>query len=349
MRADVRSASCASRRTTATLLLLAALGLWPGAAHGQSQSPGDAAFATRPRTVTGARGAPPDAATVELDAAVVNLDVRVSDADGRKLTALTQRDFEVYENGRRQQIVHFRPISAPLNLVILLDLSGSTREKVEEIKRAALAFVDSLDAQNNIAVAAFTRKFLLVSSFTTDRALLRQRISELESRDAGTAYYDSLWTALELFDEVEPARRAVVVLTDGVDNTLSDPGTYDSKHEFEEVLDRAVRSETTMFPIYFDTEYETVVKRGLGNHDAYVTARHQLDQLAQGTGGAVFRADRVGDLDAAYRRVAEELQAVYSLAYESSNPNRDGSWRDIEVRVRRPDAVVRARPGYRAR
>jgi VWFA-related protein len=326
----------------------------------RAEAPVDAAgFAmTRPRSVAQTRAAGLDAppagevdndARLELNALLVSLDVRVSDATGQKFTTLTEKDFEIFENGRRQDLVHFMPITAPVNLVLLLDLSGSTKDKMDAMKQAALAFIDSLNAQHNIAVAAFTRRFLLVSSFTTDKGLLGQRVMDLKNRDSGTAYYDSLWTALELFDEVESGRRAIVVLTDGVDNTLSDPGEYSSKHDFEELLDRAVRSETTVFPIYFDTEYEVVVQRGLGSHEAYKTARRQLDQLARETGGTLFRADRVGDLENAYRRVADELHAIYSLAYESSNPKRDGTWRAIEVKVRRGDAIVRTRPGYYAR
>jgi VWFA-related protein len=318
--------------------------------------PDDVSGMTRPRSVRRARADAPDTAaadagdaTLELNAMLVNLDVRVSDSAGQNLTTLTKNDFQVFENGRRQELVHFRSISAPVNLVLLLDLSGSTKDKMDQIRRAAVTFVDGLNPQNNVAVAAFTRKFLLVSSFTTDRALLKQRIMDLENRDSGTAYYDSLWTALELFDEVEGGRRVVVVLTDGVDNTLSDPGDYESRHSFEETLARAVAGETTVFPIYFDTEYEVVVQRNLGSHEAYRTARKQLDQLAQQTGGVVFRADRVGDLESAYRRVTAEVQSIYSIAYESSNPKRDGGWREIEVKVRRNDAIVKARRGYQAK
>lgn len=316
----------------------------------------DVSGMTRPRSVRRARAdgldpAAPDAgdATLELNAMLVNLDVRVSDAAGQNLTTLTKNDFQIFENGRRQELVHFRSISAPVNLVLLLDLSGSTKDKMDQIRRAAITFIDGLNPRNNIAVAAFTRKFLLVSSFTTDRALLKQRIIDLENRDSGTAYYDSLWKALDLFDEVEGGRRVVVVLTDGVDNTLSDPGDYRSKHSFEQTLSRAVAGETTVFPIYFDTEYEVVVQRGLGSHEAYRTARKELDQLARETGGVVFRADRVGDLESAYRRVTAEVQSIYSIAYESSNPKRDGAWRDIEVKVRRNDAIVKSRRGYHAR
>ena len=247
------------------------------------------------------------------------------------------------------EIVDFRPITEPINLVLLLDLSGSTREKVDEIRRDAVAFIDSLNPNTNVAVAAFTRRFLLVSPFTTDRALLRERVMNLENRDSGTAYYDSLWQAIELFDDVEGRRRALVVLTDGVDNTLSDPGEYDSKHSFEQVLDLAVRHEATVFPIYFDTEYDVVVRRGLGTHEACVTARRELERLARDTGGALFRSDRTDDMESAYRRVSAELQSIYSIAYESSNPKRDGSWRSIEVKVRRDDAVVKARQGYRSK
>lgn len=324
-----------------------------GGAPGSPRAP--AAEATRPRRARATTADVPvavgavDDAPVELDASLVNLDVRVTDATGAMLTNLTEQDFQIFENGKPQPLVHFQPIAAPVNLVLLLDLSGSTKEKVEEIKRAALTFVDSLGTQNSIAVAAFTRKFLLVSSFTSDRALLRQRVSELQARDSGTAYYDSFWTALELFEEIGGGRRVVVVLTDGVDNTLSDPGQYTTRHAFAEMLDLAVRTETTVFPIYYDTEYDVVVKRGLASHEAYVTARRELDRLARETGGTVFRADRTGDLESAYRQVSDEVRSIYSVAYESSNPKRDGAWRTIEVRVRRPGAIVKARPGYNAR
>ena len=286
---------------------------------------------------------------VRIDTHLIHLNVRVADPSGKLLPDLKQDDFLVSENGVRQEIAHFEPVTAPVNLVLLLDLSGSTRDRMKVMKRAARKFVDTLSPDTRIAVAAFTRKFMVVSNFTLDRKLLKDRIDDVKNFHSGTAFYDSMWAALDLFQEAGGKRKAVVVLTDGVDNSLSHDD-YEPRHPFDDLLARLTQEEVTVYPIYFDTEYEAVVRRrGNDTHEAYVTARRQLQQVSDSTGGTLFKAERAEDLEGVYQRVASELQALYSISYYPKDKDYDGGWRAVSVQVTRAPAQVRAKPGYYAK
>jgi Ca-activated chloride channel homolog len=292
---------------------------------------------------------PEPVTAIKVDVRLVNLNVKVTDQAGRPFPDLQKEHFLVFEDGIQQTVSYFEPVTAPTHLLLLLDLTGSTREKMKIILKAAARFVDTLGPQDNIAVAAFTQRFLLVSNFTHDRSLLKNRIHALKNRGSGTAFYDAMWSALDLFDEVQASRKAIVVMTDGVDSSLSNPDEYPAKHQFEDLLARAAERDSTIYPVYLDTEYDVVVRRGMDSHAAYVKAFKQLEALVEQTGGTMFRSDRVEDLEGAYQRVASELRTLYSLGYTSSNAHRDGRWRKIEVKVDRAGAVARTRPGYYAK
>jgi len=288
---------------------------------------------------------------IKLEARLVNLNVKVSDAQGKTLPVLKKEDFVVLEDGVRQELSYFEPVTAPLNIVLLLDLSGSTEKKIKIIKNAAQKFVDSLKASDRIAVAAFERRFFIISNFTTDHKLLKDRIGEIKNRHSGTAYYDAMWSTLDLLDEAKATRKAVVVLTDGVDNSLDHPeeAEYDPKHGFDELLSRVVESDATIYPLYLDTEYETLGSRGRSGHDAYVIARKQLQALADQTGAMMFKADRAEDLEGVYQQIAAELHSLYSMAYTPKVVRRDGKWRKISIDVELPGAKVRTKRGYYAK
>lgn len=286
---------------------------------------------------------------VRIDTHLIHLNVRVADPSGRLLPDLKREDFLLSEDGVRQEIAHFEPVTAPVNLVLLLDLSGSTKDRMKVMKKAARKFIDTLSPDTRIAVAAFTRKFMVISNFTGDRKLLKDRIAGVRNFHSGTAFYDSMWAALDLFQEAEGKRKAVVVLTDGVDNSLSHDD-YEPRHPFGDLLARVTQEEVTVYPIYFDTEYEAVVRRrGDDTHEAYVTARQQLQQVSDSTGGTLFKAERAEDLEGVYQRVASELQALYSISYYPKDKDYDGGWRAVSVQVTRAGSQVRAKPGYYAK
>lgn len=288
---------------------------------------------------------------LKLEARLVSLNVKVTDASGKTLPALRKEDFVVYEDDVSQELFHFEQVSAPLNIVLLLDLSGSTSHKMKIIKKAAQKFVDSLRPDDNIAVAAFTRRFFVISNFTTNHKQLKDRIDDIKNRHSGTAYYDAMWATMNLLDEAGGTRKAVVVMTDGVDNSLDHPddSDYTPKHGFDELLARIEEADATIYPIYFDTEYETIGRQGRSGHDAYATARKQLERLADQTGAALFKAERAEDLEAVYKQVAAELHSLYSIAYTPKTLRKDGQWRKIGVAIKLPGAKVRTRRGYFAR
>jgi VWFA-related protein len=296
--------------------------------------------------------AKPDSAgldVVKIDSRMVNLNVKVTDSTGKLIPDLRKEDFEVFENNVRQEVVQFEPVTSPVNVVLLLDLSGSTHDRWKMIKKAAKKFIETLNPNTPIAVAAFTRRFLLVSDFTLDKKLLKDRVDDTKNLRSGTAFYDATWSTLDLFKEVKERRKAIVVMTDGVDNSISSD-EYEARHPFDELLARITQDEVTIYPIYFNTEFEVTVKmHGQDTHESYLIARKQLQTIADETGGTLFRAERAEDLEGVYQRVASELQTLYSVSYNPADKNFDGKWRNVGVTVNRSQVAARTKRGFYAR
>lgn len=287
---------------------------------------------------------------VRLESRLITLNVKVSDRSGRAISTLTKDDFLVYDDGVQQEAAFFAPVTAPIDLVLLLDLSGSIKEKRNVLKRAAIRFVDELSAADQVAVMTFTRRFQVVSGLTADRSLLRRRIEEINAGDGGTSFYDALWqTAGFLKSNASPRRQAIVVLTDGVDSSLDDFRDYQPEHPFGDALARVQESDATVYPIYLDTEKDVVEHRRLSTHAAYTTARGQLRQLADSTGGTLFYSARLEDLEGVHRKVISELHTLYSVSYSPTDPERDGRFHKVRVKMREPDLVAKTRPGYYTR
>jgi VWFA-related protein len=282
----------------------------------------------------------------------VNLNVKAMDKAGQPLTDLKMEDFVVSEDGVKQDVSHFKPVNAPVNVIMLLDLSGSTKPKRKAMAEAARKFIDALPAQDRIAFVAFTRKYRALSDFTTDKEGLKRVVEQIKGFEGGTAFYDSMWQALDDLGKVGDARKAVVVLTDGEDESLT--GDEETKHTFDELLDRASEDDVTIYPIYFSgrNHYDKIglLFGGGGgltaDNDNRRIARKQLDSLAEQTGGEVFSAQREEELEGAYKRVASELHTLYSLAYSPDAPKHNGEFRKINITVARDGAVAKTRRGY---
>jgi VWFA-related protein len=295
----------------------------------------------------GGAQAPP--ANIKVDVRLVNLNVRVRDRSGEPLPNLRKEDFHVLEDGIPQTLSHFQPVTAPVHLALLLDLSGSTHAKMDIIIRAAARFIDALRPEDNVAVATFSRGLNMISEFTRDRSLLKSRIRALENKGTRTGFYDSLWSALGLLDGIKASRKAIVVMTDGFDSSLVDAKEWPTDHTFEELLARAAQDDSVIYPVHLNTEYDFQFPRAQSIHQAYAKAFKQVEELAQQTGGTLFCSKRIEELEHAYQQVALELRTSYSLAYTPIDSRRNGDWRKIEVKVDRRGTLVRTRPGYYAR
>lgn len=308
-----------------------------------------------------ARGAGgPREAVFTSDVRMVNLTVSVTGKGGQPVGGLDAGDFAVAENGESQRIAAVRPSDGSFNLAILLDLSASTVSDRETMMEAARRFVGIARAQDQVALYALVNNFFWeLSPLTTNHEALKKRVDVLPDLSGASPLYDSLITAYshELW-HLPGERNALIFLTDGLDNSHSSPN---SRPEPGLALRYGVPSQTTerqlraaaknmdalLYPVLLPlkVQEDLAYKR----HDAAFAIRALFRDLAQTTGGQVFSASSLRELEPIYAQVAEDLRSVYSVGYYPSDQDLDGSWRELEVRVERPDVSVRTRPGYWAK
>jgi VWFA-related protein len=289
---------------------------------------------------------------IRVDSDLVDLKVSVLRLNSLSPVAeLQQSDFLILEDGKPQEISFFAGENAPFDLLLLLDLSGSTSRKVKLVRNSAQRFVEAARPIDRIAVVTFTDATHVVSPLTLDRNALKKAIKKIDDPGGGTNFWDSLRFVLDHLLPAQNAtrRRAVVVMTDGVDNAL--PGIYGegSRTSFAELLERVQASDVVLFPVYLDTENEEI-KRQRSTAVAYAMARESLAQLADTGGTRVYPAKDLKDLETVYDQVIKDLGTVYSLGYKSNNPLRDGKWRSVAVQVvSRTGVSARTKPGYYSR
>jgi Ca-activated chloride channel family protein len=290
--------------------------------------------------------------TIRVESDLVDLKVSVVSLNSQNpSTELQQKDFVVLEDGAPQDIAFFAAADTPFDLVLLLDLSGSTNDKLKLIRRSAKRFVEATRPVDRVSVVTFSAVAEVVCPLTQDRKVLKDSIENIEKPQGGTKFWDSLRYVLAIFKASGNSlrRSAVVVMTDGVDNALPDVFGDGSQTSFDELLEFTRTSETLVFPIYLDTEDE-MFKRTRTPRSAYSLAREQLAQLASASGSRFYRANKLKDLDDVYKQVIGDLGRIYSIGYRPSNTTRDGKWRAVMVQIHdRQDMVARTKQGYYSR
>jgi len=290
--------------------------------------------------------------TLRVDTHLVDLKVSVvSLANEGSPKQLQQKDFLVFEDGARQEISFFAAADTPFDLVLLLDLSGSAEKKLNLIRRSAKRFVEATRQMDRVAVVTFTNSANVICELTGDRIKLEKAIDEIEKPTGGTNFWDALSFVLQhtLGARESLTRKAVVVITDGVDNALPEVYGDGSQTTFEQLLSTVGRSDALVFPVYVDTEPDEA-KRHRTPRSAYGIAREQLEQLARTSGTVKYQAKELKDLDKVYERVIQDLSTVYSIGYKPSNEAKDGKWRSVVVRLpERQDLTVRTKSGYFAK
>ena len=289
---------------------------------------------------------------IRVDTELVSVNVSVVDrGTNRGVNDLTKDNFRLYEDSVAQQIAHFESASAPFNLVLLIDLSGSTAKVVELIKGAAMHFVEAARPFDRIAVITFAGSQVVVSPLTNDHAALRQRINAIEKPEGGTKLYDSLAFAMdEVFREAKDSRRnAIVLMSDGLDSVLPNVTGEGSKLSYQEVVRRAKEFDGVVYSIWVDTQsYEPLSPLDI-QQETFDLAHDRLKELADVGGGTFYECEELKDLAGAYDRVVADLGMLYTLSYRPSNKARDGSWRTIRVNVNKSNAVARGKRGYYAK
>jgi Ca-activated chloride channel homolog len=306
---------------------------------------------------------------VSVDWVYVNASVR-DRWTNRAVPNLTLSDFEVIEDGKPQRIEKFDSTNAPFSLLLLIDVSGSTRSFIDMIREASIEFTRLISPADRVALATFNSQTSLRQDFTNDRKRLADAIRRIRS-GGGTAFYDALDISLNRYLRDVEGRKAIVVFTDGVDNRLTGDFGHGSVTTFRDLYRRVQETDTLIYTIFLNSEAEfgrgarrgrrqpgsvggvladIILGRGGGGGDpAYAQARKELELIAEQTGGRMYEPRAVHDLSPVYGEIADDLRVQYTLGYHSGDPSRDGRWRELEVRVKdRTDLVVRTRRGYYA-
>jgi VWFA-related protein len=288
---------------------------------------------------------------IRVDTELVSVNVSVIDrGTSRGVNNLTKEDFRLYEDNARQDILHFESSSAPFNLFLLIDLSGSTAKVVDLIKSAAAHFVDAARPFDRIGVITFAGDRAVVSPLTTDRAVLHRRISDMRRPDGSTKLYDSLAFAMdEVFRQAKDARRnAIVVISDGLDSVMPNVTGEGSRLTYQEVLRQVREFDGVVYAIWTETQNYLPLSPLDIQQETFDLAHDQMKEIADQGGGAFYECLKLEDLAGSYDRVVADLGTLYTLSYRPSNKIRDGSWRAIRVTVERANTVARGKRGYYA-
>jgi Ca-activated chloride channel family protein len=320
---------------------------------------------------------------VRVNTTLVTLPVSVMDRDGRYIPNLHKEDFRLWEDNVEQTVAVFSSVDKPFSVVLMLDTSGSTRFRLEEIQNAAIEFTNQLRRDDRVMVVSFDDQVRVLTEFTSDRSRLRDAIRRTEPGD-GTKLYEAVDMVMNQSLNNVDGRKAIVLFTDGVDTT-SRHASYESNIRDAEELDALI------YPVQYNTYDDQnggggsgwpnssgdVVgdilggifrrHRGRGSNGGgggggrrgggggggvgssqreYDIANRYLHDLAERTGARNYEADSTQNLAAAFANVAEELRRQYTLGYYPKNPAQAGQRRQIRVRVNQPNLAVRTRDSY---
>ncbi len=256
----------------------------------------------------------------------------VTDADGRLVPELTQADFEIYDNGKKQPITIFDDEIVPFSAVLALDTSASMTLNIEFVQDAAAQFVIRMLPQDTAAVGFFNSKVRFSPGLSSDRdGLVRYIRTEMQYGNE-TRLWDAVDAALDHLNEAT-GRRVVVALTDGED--------WGSSKGNGEVLDRAQRDDVMVYAIGIESTFF--------NGERWTTTRPggSFRKMATETGGGFFELKKTADLNTTFSRVVQELHSQYLIGFAPAAL--DGKEHKLEVRVTKPGLKVRARKTYVAK
>jgi VWFA-related protein len=304
---------------------------------------------------------------IRTETSLVQLNIGVVDKQGRAVTSLTKNDFVVYENGVKQSIQLFEPVDAPFSLVLMLDMSGSTINFRGQLKLASQRFLDALAPGDRVSVIQFNKKVKTLTGFTEDRRKTAYAIDIAEGAGE-THFYEALKYALRELEKEGPKRRkAIVVLTDGLDTHLrnADRSVLTKAQTDEEalaaikphesadlnsVLASADRQGVTIYPLALPSGDPKRLPLPTPNIiGIYAAARARLQSLADRTGGRLNEINRLQYMAQLYREVAANLRTLYTIGYQPQGERPRGKWHEIKVEVANSDLTARTKPGYYAR
>ncbi len=299
---------------------------------------------------------------ISVDTTEVMLPVTVRDSSGRLVRDLTRADFRVFEDDREQPLSDLALRQVPVDVLLMVDASSSVAANLDDFRRAAEKLAAQLDPDDRISLIKFDDRVVLLQDWTRSRFQLHRALNRIEA-GVFTRFNDALFLAAREQFGATQSRRAIVVLSDGIDTRGATPA--------ELALQALLEAQVTVYVIS-NTEISRAAKRAeldslskgsesavrfnqLGIDDlveglrALDESEERLGQLARATGGRLYKPPSFDTLDEAYREVAEELRRQYAIYYTPLNKARDGSFRRVRVETSNPDYQTSTRIGYYAR
>ncbi|MBK6722296.1 MAG: VWA domain-containing protein [Acidobacteria bacterium] len=267
--------------------------------------------------------------------------VRVTDLQNRSIAGLTANDFEVTENGTVRDIVSIEPSTAPFNLVLLLDVSGSVENYVNFIRKAARSFVETVGREDRVSIVIFNDDVKQLSRFTTDKGKLSESLDSFDA-GGGTAYYDALaYTISDTLRPLKGERTAIVILTDGDDNR--------SFLAFDSLAGSIQESGALIYPLYVPSGLIALAATGadidpLRKKYMSLTAKSEGegDKLAKISGGVYYPITQIGQIQEAYDDIVVQLRTAYNVTFRSdgSTVNENGASPKLKIRTRRENSFT---------
>ena len=299
----------------------------------------------------------PDSRSQELDensvlrvsTSLITVPAVVMDRNGRYIGNLRKEDFRIYEDNVEQKVTYFAPVERPFTVALMLDVSGSTQAQLAQIREAANTFVSRLRPNDRLMAISFDGQVHVLSEPENVSAIRRGKL-HIPSITDGTVLYDAVQLVLNRMQQ-NPGRKAIVLMTDGVDQN--------SRVAMKDTLEGIAEQDVSIYTVQYNTlpqlpERLSHIKDDKARRKVrerllkgYAVSEPYLRTLAEKTGGRFYRADDLRDVAPAFEVITNELGAQYSLGYYS-NSQATGGDRQIKVRVRLPNLVVRTRDTYSA-
>jgi len=298
---------------------------------------------------------------ISVDTTEVMFPVTVRDSNGRFVNDLTRTDFRVFEDGMLQPLSDLALRQVPVDVVLMVDASSSVANNLDDFRRAAQGFVAKLEAEDRVSLIKFDDRIELLQDWTKSRFQFQRALNRIEP-GMFTRFNDALLLASkEQFGATTKSRRAVIVLSDGIDNGQ---GTT----TLQAALQALIRAQVTVY-IVSNTEISKAAKQAeldtlLGGSDSSIRfnqvnidrlrlgikvldqSEENLAQLAQATGGKLYKPQTFDALESTYAEVADELRHQYALYFTPLNKSRDGSFRRVRVETANPAFQSHTRVGY---
>ena len=275
---------------------------------------------------------PDEDAVFRSDTRLVSLNVTVVDKSNHLVTNLPQGNFQVYENGLLQPVKLFKWEDVPVSMGVIVDNSGSMRDKRTKVESSALTLVRESNPHDEVFIVNFNDEAYLDADFTSDIKVMEQGLTKIDSR-GGTAMRDAIRMSIDhLKDKAKRDKKVLLVITDGNDNA--------SMVSLDSLVRMAQQSDTIIYAIGLLSEEEKKEAK---------KAKRALDTLVESTGGQVFYPRDANEVEKIAKQVAHDIRNQYSIAYTPTNVALDNSFRTIKVIVKAPGSpIARTRTGYYA-